>query len=63
MKGKENIVYEIQGEGEFMLNVKGFSWKTASGTNPTEANVGTAANWELKASDVKSGAGVLLNVL
>lgn len=62
-KGKENIVYEIQGEGEFMLNVKGFSWKSASGTNPTEANIGTAANWELKASDVKSAAGVLLNVL
>lgn len=62
-KGKENIVFEIQGEGEFMLNVKGFSWKTASGTNPTEANIGTAANWELKASDVKSAAGVLLNVI
>lgn len=61
-KGKENIVYEIQGEGEFMLNVKGFSWKSASGLNPTEANVGTAANWELKASDKKSSAGVLLNV-
>jgi hypothetical protein len=60
--GGENIKYRIQGEGEFMLNVKGFSWKTASGVNPTDANVGTAANWELKASNVKSGAGVILNV-
>ena len=63
VSGKENLVYRIQGEGEFLLNVKGYSWKTASGTNPTAATVGTAANWELKASDVKSSAGVLLNVL
>ncbi len=61
-KGKENIVFEIQGEGEFMLNVKGYSYKTASGINPTESTIGTAANWELKASDVKSSAGVILNV-
>lgn len=63
VSGKENLVYRIQGEGEFLLNVKGYSWKAASGTNPTAATVGTAANWELKASDVKSSAGVLLNVL
>ena len=61
--GKENIKYRIQGEGEFMLNVKGYSWKTASGVNPTEASIGTAANWEQKATSVKSTAGVILNVL
>jgi len=60
--GNDNLKYRIQGEGEFMLNVKGFSWKTASGVNPTSANLGTAANWEQKASDIKSTAGVLLNV-
>lgn len=60
--GNSNLKYRIQGEGEFMLNIKGYSWKTASGINPTQANVGTAANWEKKATDNKSTAGVLLNV-
>lgn len=60
--GKENIKMRIQGEGEFLLNVKGYSWKTASGVNPTPTAIGTAANWEQKASDIKSTAGVILNV-
>lgn len=61
--GKENIKYRIQAEGSFALNVKGYSWKTASGVNPTLATLGTKTNWELKATDKKSSAGVLLNVL
>lgn len=61
--GNENLKYRIQGEGEFMINVKGYSWKTASGINPTQANVGTSANWEQKATSVKSTAGIILNVL
>jgi hypothetical protein len=60
--GNDNLKFRIQTEGEFMLNVKGYSWKTASGVNPTVANLGTAANWEQKASDIKSTAGVILNV-
>lgn len=60
--GNSNLKYRIQGEGEFMINVKGYSWKTASGINPTQANIGTAANWEKKATDNKSTAGVLLNI-
>lgn len=61
--GNENIKYRIQAEGSMMLNVKGYSWKTASGVNPTVATLGTAANWEKKATDNKSTAGVILNVL
>lgn len=60
--GSENLKFVIQGEGEFLLNVKGYSWKTASGVNPTAASIGTAANWEMKASSIKSTAGVLLNI-
>jgi hypothetical protein len=60
--GKENIKLRIQGEGEFLLNVKGYSWKTASGVNPTPTAIGTAANWEKKATDIKSTAGIILNV-
>lgn len=62
ISGKENLMYRIQGEGEFLLNVKGYSWKTASGINPTAATVGTAANWEQKATDIKATAGVIVNV-
>lgn len=60
--GAENIKYRIQTEGSFALNVKGYSWKVASGTNPTLAALGTAANWEKKATDAKSTAGVILAV-
>lgn len=62
VSGGENIKYRIQAEGSYALNVKGYSWKSASGTNPTIAAVGTAANWEKKATDVKSTAGVILFV-
>jgi hypothetical protein len=62
VSGGENIKYRIQAEGSYALNVKGYSWKVASGTNPTIAAVGTAANWEKKATNVKSTAGVILFV-
>lgn len=62
VSGGENIKYRIQAEGSYALNVKGYSWIAASGTNPTTAAVGTAANWEKKATDVKSTAGVILFV-
>lgn len=61
--GNENIKYRIQAEGSMALNVKGYSWKTASGINPTLATLGTKTNWEMKATDKKSTAGVILNVL
>lgn len=61
--GAENIKYRIQAEGSMALNVKGYSWKTASGINPTLATLGTKTNWEMKATDKKSTAGVILNVL
>ena len=61
--GKENIKYRIQAEGSFALNVKGYSWKTASGVNPTLATLGTKTNWQMAATDKKATAGVILNVL
>lgn len=60
--GNENIKYRIQAEGSMGLNVKGYSWKVASGVNPTLATLGTKANWEMKATNIKSTAGVLLNI-
>jgi|GEM_PF-5359495 hypothetical protein len=63
VSGGENIKYRIQAEGSYALNVKGYSWKAASGVNPSLTTLGTSANWEMKASNIKSTAGVILNVL
>ena len=62
VSGRENLVWRIQSEGSFALNVKGYSWKKASGTNPSMAAVATKANWEMKATGIKSTAGVIINV-
>ena len=62
VSGGENIKYRIQSEGSFLLDVKGYSWKKASGVNPNYISVGTKANWEKKASNNKSTAGVILAV-
>lgn len=59
--GNTNLKLRIQGEGEFMLDVKGFSW-TAGSTNPSNSAIGTSTNWTQKASDLKSTAGVIVNV-
>jgi len=60
--GGENLQFIIQGEGEFMLNAKGYSWNTGAGVNPSLPALATASNWTKKATDVKSTAGVILNV-
>lgn len=62
ISGKENIKYRIQAEGSMALDVKGYSWKKASGANPSMATLGTKTNWEMKATDKKSTAGIILNV-
>jgi hypothetical protein len=58
----ENLQRVIQGEGAFNVGVKGCKYKTASGTNPTDAVLAAAANWEYAFSDIKSGAGFMLNI-
>lgn len=59
--GLENLVYRYQGEYAFNLGVKGFAWNT-SVTNPTDAALGTAANWTQEATDIKSLAGAMITV-
>jgi len=61
ISGGENLKYRIQAEGEFALDVKGYSW-SAGTTNPSQVALATSTNWTMKASDVKSTAGVLINV-
>ena len=58
--GKDNLKYRIQAESSLLLRVKGFSYDGA--TNPANAVLGAKANWSQSATDVKSTAGVLLNI-
>ena len=59
--GLENLVFRIQGEYAFNLRVKGFKWDTTNGgANPTDAAVATPTNWDLAASDTRSGPGAVI---
>jgi hypothetical protein len=59
--GKENLKLRVQGESDVLVTVKGYSY--AGTDNPTDAVLGLASNWTQSATDVKSTAGVLINVL
>jgi len=61
--GLENLVMRIQGEYAYNLKVKGCKWDTASGANPTDAAIATAANWvyslDSAVNGIKGGPGAL----
>jgi hypothetical protein len=59
--GLENLVVRVQGEFAMNIAVKGFKYGTG-GVNPTDATLGSTANWTLAATDVKFGPGVRLVV-
>lgn len=58
--GLANLVMRMQGEYAFNIRVKGFAYDTTAGVNPTDAAVGTSANWLLQAAQLKNTAGVAL---
>jgi len=59
-QGKANLGVAIQGEGEAALDIKGY---TFDGSNfPDDATLGAAANWTRTSTDIKSTAGVIINV-
>ena len=59
--GLHQILYRIQGEFAYTIQVKGFQWDTTNGgINPQDAAVGTGTNWDIVASSNKSLAGVVL---
>jgi hypothetical protein len=61
--GMENLVYRIQGEFAFNLNVEGFQWDvTNGGANPSDAALGTGTNWDPVVSSYKDYAGIYLKV-
>jgi len=58
--GKQNLLVTYQGEGSYLVRVKGFSW---TGTeSPTDGELATDTNWNYVFSSVKSGPGVMLIV-
>ena len=60
--GDENIQRIFQAEYTFNLGLKGYAWNTAV-KSPTDAAIGTAANWTKVATDVKDTAGVIVRSL
>lgn len=59
--GQEQLKQRIQGEIAVNYKVKGYQWNIAAGgENPTDAALGTAANWTLASTDLKSTAGCVL---
>ena len=61
--GKDNLVYRYQGEYAFNVGVRGFQWDVSNGgSNPTDATLSTATNWDKVANDVKDCAGVRIVV-
>ena len=59
--GKANIIARWQAEYAYNVKVKGFSYVGTS-ASPTNAELGTAANWNYIKTDVKSGPGVVIIV-
>jgi hypothetical protein len=60
--GGENLVLNLQGEGAHNLNVKGAKWDVGNGgTNPTDASLGTASNWDPSGVHYKNRAGFVIN--
>lgn len=57
--GLENLVYRIQGEHAYNVQVKGLSY-TNAGINPADAALGTGSNWTLKMTSVKSTGGFVI---
>lgn len=59
ISGLEQLVYRIQGEFAYNMNIKGQAWdSTNGGVNPADATIATAANWLQVATDSRALAGV-----
>lgn len=59
--GLHQILYRIQGEFAYTIQVKGFQWDTTNGgINPQDAAVGTGTNWDEVSTSNKGFAGVIL---
>jgi len=59
--GTANLERIIQGEGSYNVGVKGCKFDNTK-ANPIDSVLGAAANWDYLFSDVKSGAGFMLEL-
>ena len=60
---KENIERVLQGEDDYSLKLKGFSWDTANGgVNPDATAAALGTNWDAVVASNKDVAGVRLDV-
>lgn len=63
LNGNDNITRTWQAEWSYNLGVKGYAWdKTNGGKSPTDAALGTSANWDKFVTSDKDGPGVILKV-
>ncbi|HDR9153789.1 major capsid protein [Burkholderia vietnamiensis] len=58
--GNENLAVRMQGEFAYNVGIKGFKWDTTQGANPTNAALGTGANWKSVRQSFKDYAGVVI---
>jgi hypothetical protein len=61
--GSDNLFIRWQAEYSYNIKVKGCRYNTATGVNPTDANVATASNWVTAVSDNKLLPGVIVKTL
>lgn len=59
--GGENILRQMQGEYDFNVSLKGYSWVGhKAGKSPTDADLAAQASWSKVATSNKDTAGVML---
>lgn len=59
--GKERIETTFQADYSFGIGLKGYTWdETNGGKSPTDAELATGTNWDLKATSIKNTAGTIL---
>lgn len=59
--GGQNILRQMQGEYDFNVSLKGYSWVgQKTGQSPTDAELATASSWSKTATSNKDTAGVML---
>jgi hypothetical protein len=61
VNGKENIKRSIQAEWSYNVGVKGYAWdKSTGGASPSDAAIGSSANWDQYGATAKDLPGVLV---
>ena len=59
--GGQNILRQMQGEYDFNVSLKGYSWVgQKTGQSPTDEELATASSWSKTATSNKDTAGVIL---